>query len=86
MKYKKGDKVVCISLEREKERTNSIIKLHEIYTVYSDFGEEDNPNVTYNMLESVFILDETQTFHNKKDFILLTEFRKQKIENIFGNI
>jgi hypothetical protein len=86
MKYKDGDKVVCISLEREEKRNNSKIKLHHVYTVKSDFGEEDNPNVTFNMLENIILLKESREFHNKKDFIPLTEFRKLKISNILDDL
>jgi hypothetical protein len=88
MKYKVGDKVVCIKEEeeRDKDKPNKYIKLHEIYTIRVDFSEEDNPDVTYNALENIVMLEETSNFHSKKHFISLVKFRKQKLLNIFDDL
>jgi hypothetical protein len=85
MKYNVGDKVVCI--KEETGRTSlPLVKLYKTYTVRVDFGEEDNPNVTFNMLENIIMLEETLEFHSKKYFIPISEFRKQKILNIFEDL
>jgi hypothetical protein len=74
MKFKKGDKVVCIdNIDTEKS-----LKIHDVYTI-EDFHQFFNMDfISLNNIKyPIFTINK---------FILLEEFRRLKIEKIKNEI
>jgi hypothetical protein len=76
--FKAGDKVVCISINNIIDKNGIIrhqvrkLKEHEIYTISNNDGGSDD----------VELAELSNIFYQQNRFILLSEYRKMKMEKI----